>query len=702
MKKLFSRDKKEEPKKEDKKIVGKATTFQQSQPVSKTSQPMSKTNSLSSQQSMVQPSSTVQVSPTNSITDPNQENNQGGDKPEEQQEQAIAPSLIEMKKGDYNVHILIEEVKNLISIEENVPPVPRVKMTVFGTSKRTSKMKKACFEFTFNEHFYFDKTNLTAEMLDSEKIVFEIYDNKNNQRKNYFGIYEVDFAYVYGKPGHCMKNTWIGLSNPESDDITKIRGYLKLSISILNENDNRVELEPKEGGDEDCIMPNEIKMKYKQISFYFIRGEDFPDMDSIFSQNAKGKKRCDGYISIKYMGIERKTKVVKMSQIGDKYVVTWYQVIDIPATDPCVSQKICLTVFDEDVGRDDIVGSYEFFIDDIYKGKYNKFDYINIYGSPLNEHSKKAEQMSYNAEIGSCWNGRVFMKCEVREVDSPVASSRDISDNKIISEAQSVSSQPKTKWEIWIRVISALYLPRDKREYRIRATIGKSEIKSDYKPTVNYSIDFNQTIKLTFESINPDKSSLPDLFLYLRDKTQRVDFQNVCFQRIKTEEFYLSQDVLYIKLLPDPVINKVKSMKVSGLLKCKICLFNPKTDKPPDPDEFAQGGEYQLATLGSGNKFFVGNQNNMQFYRIIAIVYMSKELVAAESSGTSDPYVTLTLGEKTLKTSHKNNTMNGVWNEILEFDQVYMDLKDQRTWPVFLLNVIDKNKITKDFPLGYN
>jgi hypothetical protein len=46
--------------------------------------------------------------------------------------------------------------------------------------------------------------------------------------------------------------------------------------------------------------------------------------------------------------------------------------------------------------------------------------------------------------------------------------------------------------------------------------------------------------------------------------------------------------------------------------------------------------------------------------------------------------------------------MNGVWNEILEFDQVYMDLKDQRTWPVFLLNVIDKNKITKDFPLGYN
>ena len=78
--------------------------------------------------------------------------------------------LIIMKKGDYNVHILIEEVKNLIEIEENVLPVPRIKMTVFGKSQRTSKMKKPCDSFVFNEHFYYDKTNLTAEMLDSEKI----------------------------------------------------------------------------------------------------------------------------------------------------------------------------------------------------------------------------------------------------------------------------------------------------------------------------------------------------------------------------------------------------------------------------------------------------------------------------------------------------------------------------------------------------
>jgi hypothetical protein len=131
-------------------------------------------------------------------------------------------------------------------------------------------------------------------------------------------------------------------------------------------------------------------------------------------------------------------------------------------------------------------------------------------------------------------------------------------------------------------------------------------------------------------------------------------------------------------------------MHKSGLLKCKICLFNSKTDKPPEKNEFDQAGQYQLATLGSGGKYFVGNQQNMQFYKIVALIYMSKELIAAESSGTSDPYVTLTLAEKTLSTTAKHNTMNGVWNEPLEFEQIYMDVKDQRTWPVFLLNVYDK------------
>ena len=89
---------------------------------------------------------------------------------------------VTMEKGNYNVHILVEEVKNLIEIRENKLPKPRIKMTVFGKSKYTKKVKIACQDYFFNEHFYFDKKDLTPEMLDSEKILLEVYDNSHTKK----------------------------------------------------------------------------------------------------------------------------------------------------------------------------------------------------------------------------------------------------------------------------------------------------------------------------------------------------------------------------------------------------------------------------------------------------------------------------------------------------------------------------------------
>ena len=634
-----------------------------------------------------------------------EEGNKSDEEEEQQQQEGEAQNpvqqeqpqetLIEMKKGDYNIHILIEEVKNLISIEENKPPVPRVKMTVFGKEQRTSKMKKPCDNFVFNEHFYFDKTNLTVEMLDSEKILIEVYDNNHTNKKDYFGIYELDFGYVYGRPEHTLRNIWIGLSNAESEDMSQIRGYLKLSVSVLNESDERVELEPKDSELGNCLIPIEIKMKYKQISFYFFRGEEFPDMDAVFSEKKTGR-RCDGYIEMKYMGIMRKTKVVEMKN----EVITWNQIIDIPATYPCVSQKICMLVKDEDIGSgDDIVGSYEFNINDIYAGHYEQYQFINIYGSPLNKKGGIYDQMNYNAEIGSRWNGRILMRCEIKDVDSPIARVRNIEDEQLKTQISNLV--PQCSWTILMRIISANYLPELDREYEIKISIQDKAVSSNKQKAINGSIDFNQTIQLQFNTLSADKFSLPDIFIYLVDPKQSSDKKNICFQRIKASVFHINKEVLYLKLLPDPVINKVNSMMKSGILKCKIYLYNPQVDSQPDLQSFESGGSYELPSLESG-AFYAQPQIQMKYYTIVAVVYMSKGLVAAESNGTSDPFVTLTFGNQTKKTTVKNNTMNGVWNELLVFNSINMDIDDQTTWPVFLLSVFDYNKIKSDVPLGYN
>ena len=402
--------------------------------------------------------------------------------------------LVIMKKGDYNVHILIEEVKNLIEIQEGDLPVPRVKMTVFEKSKRTSKMKKPCDSFVFNEHFYFDKTNLTAEMLDSEKITIEVYDNKNTHKQDYFGIYEFDFGYIYNQDDHALHNIWIGLANPESDNISKIRGYLKLSISVLQESDPRVELESADNELSNCIIPAQIQMKYKQISFYFFMGEEFPDMDATFSTKKIGR-RCDGYIEVKYMGIVRKTKVSEM--VGEK--VVWNQIIDIPATKPAVSQKICMLVKDQDIASDDIVGSIEIKIDDIYAGNYNELQYLNIYGSSVNKKGGVYDQMNYNAEIGSRWNGKILMKCVVTDVDSPIARVTDIPKN-IVEEAKNCSR--KNIWKIRFKAISAMFLPDESGVYGIRVSIQEKTDLFSPKKAVNGCVKFDDTKELLFYIFN--------------------------------------------------------------------------------------------------------------------------------------------------------------------------------------------------------
>ena len=107
-------------------------------------------------------------------------------------------SITIMKKGDYTVHILVEEVQGIEQKIVDKLPKPMVKLTCFNESKRTTAVKSGCISYTFEEHFYFEKSNLSAKQLDCSKILIEVYDSSNSKnRKDYFGIYEFDLQYIY-------------------------------------------------------------------------------------------------------------------------------------------------------------------------------------------------------------------------------------------------------------------------------------------------------------------------------------------------------------------------------------------------------------------------------------------------------------------------------------------------------------------------
>lgn len=314
----------------------------------------------------------------------------------------------------------------------------------------------------------------SQEELDSEKIVIEVYDSQNSKREQFLGIYECDFHFIYKCKDHSLHNFWIALANPESDDMTKVRGFLKVSISILHQKDGRVELKTKSTDDPNnmCIMPPQIKLEYKQLKIYISSAKEIPDMDSIFGQRKKNQAECDGYVKCEYMGTKIQTKVVPMKN----KLIVWNQVINLAVVYPVISQKILLSVWDRDEIQykgDDIVGCFEINVKDVMLNKYSDFTFINLYGPPMESSGVFRDKMINNPEIGSCWRGGIMIKIDWCDTDTPQKSVKDIDDQVILKRAADLVF--KNDWRFDINYYDLYYLPKEDKMYGLKLQCGGKE-----------------------------------------------------------------------------------------------------------------------------------------------------------------------------------------------------------------------------------
>ena len=639
-------------------------------------------------------------------------------------------SLYLMKKGDYSVHILIEEIKNLCCIKENHPPRPIVKVTCFNQTKRTAKPPNDCDAYVYNEHIYFDATDLSVDTLDTSKILIEVYDYHNYERQYYIGIQEFDFEYIYSKEQHSLKNLWVALANPEAKDITKINGYLKLSINISSTDDEKIELKPDPNCESDCMLPPQIKTKYKQLQIFVFKGEEFPDMENSFGKEEKTNRRCTASVEARYLGVTKSTQSVKM----EKEKVVWNEVIELPVPEPIVSQKVTFTVKDRNKY---IVGSFTLNIEDIKNKKYEELTLINIYGTLKNyDTSKAGKMMNDNPEIGSRWKGRIYLKIFYKDCEYPVTGVHKISDDE--KEKEDVDKiNRKYAWSLYIKLYSVSFLPKATGTYGIKICVQEKEEKFPPHDALDSNIDWSICKSFSFNTLTPDLEHLPDLVIYLTQKDKEI-----CYQRCKLSTFHLSDDNYVIKLFPEPCVGAVKEVYLSGIVKMKIKLFNLALDKGNsegcDTSAFKDGDEYGrsksqmgISSMLTGNSYsnninddvddleemldknqeekkeipqdISNNQEEgeFKFYTVVACVYMSRYLISGDSNGLSDPYCRISINGETRETSVRNKCVNGIWNEKLVFDTVSFNYKDQATWPVMLLTVMDKDFSSSDM-LGYS
>lgn len=260
-------------------------------------------------------------------------------------------SVSSMKRGDYMIHIYVEQAKNM-DVEEGSTIDPIVEISCLNERKFSTAQDDLnnTSVAVWNEHIFFEPKNIEVERLEKGKIEVKLMD-KGFFKDALVGYYEFDLTSIYGREDHALMHKWIVMSNPEGEEFGKVTAYLKLSITICGAGDEQVQIEddpnPQE---EEYLQPPQVQPEFYQMYIRFFCAQKLPSLDG----GMLTEKKIDAYVRCDHKGQKMKTKVSKQLEGGD---CDWNQEFLIPLQVPLMGSRFVLKVFDEDTVSDEIVGS---------------------------------------------------------------------------------------------------------------------------------------------------------------------------------------------------------------------------------------------------------------------------------------------------------------------------------------------------------
>lgn len=304
--------------------------------------------------------------------------------------------------------------------------------------------------------------------MDNEKAEIKVHNIQDKDKKNYLGSIQFDLQRIYNEnKDHAIHGQWIGLFNYENEENNQVNGFLRISLSIQHESDKKIILLPASTqGKGNVMLPPQLKqnMSFSQLALYFFEANNIPNMDTDFTWTneedymfaPRQKKECQGFIEVEYGGIILQTKVCDMR--NDR--ITWDQCIRIPIPEPRVSDKLFIRLFDKDLTRNQLIGTYELNLEEVIpsviklksevSNKFKAPKKIHFYGSIADEssHEKTSALMDANSEVGMMYKGSVTLKV-IKEIaeEKPIKSIEDF--KRIPSEIVDKSSE---HWNVKFRM----------------------------------------------------------------------------------------------------------------------------------------------------------------------------------------------------------------------------------------------------------
>ena len=337
---------------------------------------------------------------------------------------------------------------------------------------------------------------------------------------------------------------------------------------------------------------------------------------------------------------------------------------------PVVASRLVLKVYDHDkIGSDEICGSMVLDIKKIIDNLNGKTLWKNLFGSPMDCSGEHTALMNENPEMASNWKGRIMIGFVAEKVEKPEMKIQKIPAEPVKESAQFADER---EFEVIAEVGQGVSLP-ETENYKVKIRIADFEMETP-KPVEkkeNYCRWSHRFDRAVYKAPYTDVKSIQRAYVYLMDGDKAV-----CFHRLKVSDFTNPNPELeWLPMTNDLAVGKVSHDWKAGMVSIKLSINDVTKNGPVDFKKY--------------DCWKKPPPKRMSSWKVRAFLFQCRDLPAADSNGSADPYITVWSPEKEKqKTTVVEDNLNPMFFETLD---VYLDFVTPEEAPPVFLNVFDKD-----------
>lgn len=147
---------------------------------------------------------------------------------------------LEMKLGEYFLHVYLEEASQL-AIPEGKRTNVGLRLKAFGEVKYSDERENLTgdSEVFLGDHHFFVKIFESREELENEELEVTVI-SKGLLTSSEIGSVSLNLSSIYFEDCHTVKHRWFVLQHKAADDFQEAKGYVKLSVSMSADDDEKV------------------------------------------------------------------------------------------------------------------------------------------------------------------------------------------------------------------------------------------------------------------------------------------------------------------------------------------------------------------------------------------------------------------------------------------------------------------------------